>query len=314
MRPGVTIPGYEADTDDSSSGGHSATFSAGEIGEMTDVELEAYKTAGPPPTDGGEWDIPKVVGIAPIGRSWQDRKWRTRYREQYRKGAANVARRMVDEKGNLARFHVSTDTTPTAYYFVEGQKTTWEAEEFQWVADWLKEQEDAPEAEALAEKGHAADQPSGGKTAQAEKGHAEEKATQGSGGSTQKLWSAPDPAKKKAPRSSVGQPTVRDTDKDVLEDWSSESETIAHRVRSGRERTPEPDRQRAREETRRKMQARQAEDKKIFDGLKRRYKRQAAETEADLMARIWETERVQVVKLSERWVENVANVHAPSGA
>ena len=62
------------------------------------------------------------------------------------------------------------------------------------------------------------------------------------------------------------------------------------------------------------MQPRQAEDKKIFDGLKRRYKRQAAENEADLMARIWETERAQVVKLSERWVENVANVRAPSGA
>ena len=62
------------------------------------------------------------------------------------------------------------------------------------------------------------------------------------------------------------------------------------------------------------MQARQAEDKKIFDGVRRRYKRQAAENEADLMARIWETERAQVVKLSERWVENVANVRAPSGA
>ena len=165
LRPGVTIPGYEADTGDSSSGGHSATLSAGEIAEMTDVELEAYKSASPPPTDGGEWDVPKVVGIALVARSWQDRKWRRRYREQYRKGAANVTRGMVDENGNLARFHVSTDTTPTAYYFVEGQKTTWEAEEFQWVADWLKEQEDAPEAEARAEKGHAADQPSGGKTA-----------------------------------------------------------------------------------------------------------------------------------------------------
>ena len=211
---------------------------------------------------------------------------------------------------------MTTDTTPTAYYFVEGQKTTWEAEEFHWVADWLKEQEDAPGAEAEAEKGHASDQPSGGTPVQAEKGHAGEKATQGSGGSTQKLWSAPDPARKKAPRSSAGQPIVRDTNKDVLEDWSSESDTMAHRIRAvrGRERTPEPDRQRAREETQRKMQARQAEDKKIFDGLRRRYKRQAAENEADLMARIWETERAQVVKLSERWVENVANVRAPSGA
>ena len=139
LRPGVTIPGYEAGTDDSSSGGHSTTLSAGEMAEMTDVELEAYKTAGPPPTDGGEWNVPKDVGIAPVGRSWQDRQWRRRYRQQYRKGAVNVARGMVDENGNLARFHVTTDTTPTAYYFVEGQKTTWEAEEFQWVADWLKE-------------------------------------------------------------------------------------------------------------------------------------------------------------------------------
>ena len=79
---------------------------------------------------------------------------------------------------------------------------------------------------------------------------------------------------------------MRDTNKDVLEDRSSELDTIAHRVRavSGRERTPEPDQQRAREETRRKMQARQAEEKRIFDGLKRRYQRQAAENEADLMA------------------------------
>ena len=165
LRPGVTVPGYEAGTDDSSLGGHSATLSAGENAEMTDVELEAYKTAGPPPTDGGEWDVPKDVGIAPVGRSWQDRQWRRRYRHQYRKGAANVASGMVDENGNLARFHVTTDTTPTAYSFVEGHKTTWEAEEFQWVADWLKEQEDAPGAKARAEKGHAADQPSGGKTA-----------------------------------------------------------------------------------------------------------------------------------------------------
>ena len=316
LQPGVTIPGYEADTDDSSSGGHSATLFAGEIAEMTDVALEAYKTAGPPPTDGGEWDVPKVVGIAPVGRSWQDRRWRRRYREQYRKGAANVARGMVDENGNLARCHVSTDTTPTAYYLVEGQKTTWEAEEFQWLADWLKEQEDASGAQARAEKGHAADQPSGGKTARAENGLAGEKATQGSGGSTQKLCSAPDPARKKAPRPSAGQPIVRDTNKDVLEDWLSESDPIAHRVRavSGRERTPEPDRHRAREEMRRKMQARQAEDRKIFDGPRRRCKRQAAENEAHLMGQIWETERAQVVKLSKRWVENVANVCAPSGA
>ena len=221
---------------------------------------------------------------------------------------------MVDEDGNPVKFHVTTDTTPTAYYYVEGKKTVWEAEEFHWAAEWLKQQEDAPEAkaEAEAQKGHAADKPSGGETGQAEKGHAGDKATQGSVGSTQKLWSAPDPARKKAPRSSVGQPIVGDTGKDFLEDWSDESDTVAHRIRAvrGTERTPEPDRQMAREETHRKMQARQDEDKKIFDGLRRRYKRQAAENEADLMARIWETERAQVVKLSTRWVENVANVRA----
>ena len=79
---------------------------------------------------------------------------------------------------------------------------------------------------------------------QAEKGHAGEKAKQASGGSTQKLWSAPDPARKKAFRSSVGQPIVGDTGTDVVEEWSDESDTIAHRIRAvrGRERTPEPDR------------------------------------------------------------------------
>ena len=117
-------------------------------------------------------------------------------------------------------------------------------------------------------------------------------------------------------RSSVGQRIVGDTATDVVEEWSDESDTIAHRIRAvrGSERTPEPNRQMTREETRRTMQARKAEDKKILDGLRRRYKRQAAENEADLMARIWETERAQVVRLSTRWVENVANVCTPSGA
>ena len=40
LRPGVTIPGWDAESDDSSSGGHFATFFAGEIGELTDVELK----------------------------------------------------------------------------------------------------------------------------------------------------------------------------------------------------------------------------------------------------------------------------------
>ena len=199
LRPGVAIPSYEAESDDSSSGGHSATFSAGEIGEMTDVELEAYKTGGPPPTDATEWDIPRDLGIAPVGRSRQNRQWRRTYREQYRTGAANVARGMVDEEGTPVKFHVTTDTTPTAYYYVEGKRTTWEVEEFHWLQEWLRQQEDAPEAEAEAEKGHAADQPSGGETVQEEKGHAGDKATQGSGESTQKLWSAPDPPRRRRP-------------------------------------------------------------------------------------------------------------------
>ena len=116
LRPGVTIPSWDAESDDSSSGGHSATFSAGEIGELTDVELEAYKTLGPPPTEASQWDIPRDLGIALFGRSWPNRQWRRTYREQYRTGAANVARGMVDEEGNPVKFHVTTDTTPTAYY------------------------------------------------------------------------------------------------------------------------------------------------------------------------------------------------------
>ena len=127
LRPGVKIPGWDAESDDSSSGGHSATFSAGEIGELTDVELEAYKTGGPPPPHVSEWDIPSELGIAPVGRSSQNRQWRTMYRKQYRTAAKNVARGMVDEAGNPVKFHVTTDTAPTAYYFVQGKKTTWEA-------------------------------------------------------------------------------------------------------------------------------------------------------------------------------------------
>ena len=171
-----------------------------------------------------------------------------------------------------------------------------------------------------AEKGHAVDQPSGEKAPQREKGRAGDKATQGSRGSTQKLWSEPEPATKKVPRSSVGQPIVgNESDTDNVEEWSKESGTIAHRIGAGRcrERTPEPhpvEKQKAREEARRKMQARKAEDKKILDGLNRRYQRQAAENEADLMAPIWETKWEQLARLSARWVENVANVRAPSGA
>ena len=313
------------------------TFCGGEIAEVTDLELEAYKTGGPPPPNARAWDIPREAGIAPVGRSWQNRQWRSMYREQYRTVTANVARGMVEEEGNLVKFHVTTDAAQAAYYYVEGKRAAWEAEEFHWLEELLREQEDAPGAEAQAQKGHAADQlsrkratqaekgnaadhPSGEKATQAEKGHAGDKATQGSGGSMPKLWSEPDAARKKAPRSSVGQPIVGDeSDTDNVEEWLEESDTIAHRIREGRcrERTPEPDpveRQEAREEARRKMEARKAEDKKIFDGLQRRYKRQAAENEANFMARIRETEQEQVVRLSARWVENVANFRAPSSA
>ena len=87
------------------------------------------------------------------------------------------------------KFHVTTDTTPAACYYIEGtRRTAWEPKEFYRLEEWLREQHDAPEAEAEAEKGHAADQPSGKKATQAEKGHAGDKATQGSGRSTQKLW------------------------------------------------------------------------------------------------------------------------------
>ena len=154
LRPGVTIPGRDAQSDDSSSNGHSA----GEVGEPTALELEAYKTGGPPPTNASEWDIPRCeLGIAHVGRSWQKRRWRTMYREQDRTGAKNVACGMVDNDGNRVKFHVTTDTTPAAYYFVDGKKTASEAEEFYWLEEWLRQQVDAPAAEAEAQKGHAAD-------------------------------------------------------------------------------------------------------------------------------------------------------------
>ena len=151
-----------------------------------------------------------------------------------------------------------------------------------------------------------------------------EKATQGSGISTQKLWSTPrpppgprreEPAMKKAPRSSFGQPLVADSDTDSPVE-SEESDTIASRVRTNR---PDPQqdtvrRQIAREKEQRDREARKAEDKKLFEGLKRRYKRQAAEDEMQWMARILESERGQAVTLATRWVDQVASVRAPSGA
>ena len=97
---------------------------------------------------------------------------------------------------------------------------------------------------------------------------------------------------KKAPRSSVGQPLVAgDSDADSSEELSEESvesDTIASRVREHRP-NPEADpvrRQKGREEAPTKMEARKVEDKKVFDGLKRRYKRQAVENEMQWMTRI----------------------------
>ena len=118
LRAGVTIAGWDAESDDSSSGGHSATFFAGEIAELTDVEQEAYKTGGQPPPSAREWDIPRELGIAPVGWSWQNRQWWRMYREQYHTAAANVARGMVDGEGNRVKFQVTTDAAPAAYYYV----------------------------------------------------------------------------------------------------------------------------------------------------------------------------------------------------
>ena len=97
---------------------------------------------------------------------------------------------------------------------------------------------------------------------------------------------------KKAPRLCAGQPLVGDdSDTDNLEEWSEESvesDTTASRVRMHRP-NPQADpvqRPKDREEARRKMEARRAEDKKIFYGLKRRYKRQTSDNEMQWMTRI----------------------------
>ena len=217
LQAGVTIPGRGAYSEDSTSGGHSPTFSAAEIAQLADLELAAYKTGDRPPPNAGEWDVPRELWIAPVGRSWQSRKWRRTYREQYRTAEAKVAGGLVDEEGNRVNFYVTTDAAPAAYYYVEGtRRIAWETEELYGLEEWFREQEDAPEAEAKAkkghagdqpsrkkatqaEKGHAADQPSGKKATQAQKGHAGDKATQGSGGLTQKLWSAPETARRRRP-------------------------------------------------------------------------------------------------------------------
>ena len=251
LQAGVPIPGWD---DDSSSGGHPAEFSEGEIAELTDVEREAYKTAGPPPLDASDWSVPRKCGITPVGRSWQDREWRRQHSEEYCTAAVEAAG-TVTKEGTPIHFTITTqrdrvtnENSPSVYYYIQGTMTTaWDSSEFIPIKEWLEEQESAREAAAEAEhaeKGHAADQPQV-QEQQPEKGHAAdqpsgEKATQGSGISTQKLWSTPgpqprarreEPAMKKAPRSSVGHPLVRDSDTDSPVE-SEESDTITSRIRT----------------------------------------------------------------------------------
>ena len=70
------MPCWVVESDDSSSARHPAEFSEGEIAKLTDVERDAYKEAGPSPPSASEWSVPRKCGIAPVGRSWQDREWR----------------------------------------------------------------------------------------------------------------------------------------------------------------------------------------------------------------------------------------------
>ena len=131
------------------------------------------------------------------------------WRREYRKAcctAAVEAAGMVTKDGKPVHFTVTTSrdratnaNTPSAYYYIHGTMTAArDTSEFIPIRKWLQGQESAPEAAAeaeQAEKGHAADQPQV-QEHQSEKGHAAdqpsgEKATQGSGISTQKLWSTP---------------------------------------------------------------------------------------------------------------------------
>ena len=113
-------------------------------------------------------------------------------------GRKECPRGMVDSDGSRVKFHVSTDTTPTAYYFVPRKKAAWEAEEFHWLEEWLRQQEDAPKAEAEAEKGHAADQPSGERAMQAEEGHATDQPSGEKAAQAEKGHAADEPSGEKA--------------------------------------------------------------------------------------------------------------------
>ena len=232
---------------------------------------------------------------------------------------------------------VAKETTPAAYYYINGTMTAaWDTSEFMRIEEWLEGQESATEAKAVAKKRHAADHPSREKATEAEEGHVAnqpqvqeqprekgQKGTQGSGISMQKMSSTPgpapaarraEPAMKKAPRSSVDQTPVADSDTDspVKSEEPVASDTITSRVRYYR---PDPNGDAVRrQKEQRKRETTKMEDKKDFEGLERRYKRQAAENEMQWMTRMWETEREQVVTLATRWVDQVATVRVPSGA
>ena len=161
----VSIRGWAAESDDSTSDGHSATFSAGEIAELTDVELPAYSAVGAPPADRSDWGVPRKCGIAPVGRSWQDKECRRQYRTEYPNATANAAG-LVTTQGKPSILAVTTrkdrvakETEPTAYCYIEGtMPALWDSSEFMRIEEWLEGQESAPEAEVVAEKGRATEQ------------------------------------------------------------------------------------------------------------------------------------------------------------
>ena len=131
---------------------------------------------------------------------------------------------------------------------------------------------------------------------------------------TENLWSTPrpplgswrdDPAMKKAPRSIAGQALVSDSDtyKSLESQESGESDReiggIASRVRGstphyqqGSSPQDRVRRDKEKEKERRQRAARKADDKKLFEGWMRRYKRTAADAdEMDWMTRICDLER-----------------------
>ena len=132
---------------------------------------------------------------------------------------------------------------------------------------------------------------------------------------------------KKAPRSSVGQAVVSDSDTDNPgeSEESEESDTeiggIASQVRGstahyqqGSSRQDRVRRKKENEKDQRHRVARKAEDKKLFEGLMRRYNRTAADAdEIEWMTSIWDSERQRAETLATKWVDQLAGVRAPSG-